>query len=70
MNEDGPVVRMMLGVVESQIRTSMERFGGTGPDFIVFPDYVKQALQEEIGGPEGLPEKLEMMGVKIEWKEE
>lgn len=68
MNEDGPILRMMLGVVESQIRTSVERFGGYGPDSTTFPMYVKKALEEEISGP--VPRRVELLGVRIEWRED
>lgn len=67
--EDGPIVRMMTDVVLARIRISQERFG-TKPDFVVFPDYIKKELAREVGGPEGLPKKLELLGVKIEWSEE
>ena len=67
MNEDGPTVRMMLGVVRSHVRTSMERFGGSGPDSVTFPASVKKALEEEVGEP---PRNLKLLGVRIEWRED
>ena len=64
---DRPILRMMLGVVQSHIRTSVERFGGSGPDSTTFPASVKKALEEEVGE---LPQKLALLGVRIEWRED
>ncbi len=64
---DGPILRMMLDVVRSQIMTSMNLFGGSGPDSVTFPASVKKALEEEVGEP---PRNLKLLGVRIEWRED
>lgn len=64
---DGPIVQMMLGVVQSQVRTSIERFGGSGPDFTAFPQWVKEDLIDELG-ESNLPKKFTLLGVRIEWR--
>lgn len=63
---DGPIVQMMLDVVYARVRTSEERFG-IKPDFIVFPQYFRTALAEELG-ESNPPEKFMLLGVKIEWQ--
>ena len=64
---EGPYFQMMLDVIRSRVKTSLQLFGvKTTQTF--FPLRVKQAIEEEIG--EELPKHITLLGIKVEWQEE
>lgn len=62
---DGPILRLMLDVVQARIRTSMQ-FHGVGIIQTNFPLYLRKALEEESCVRELTD--LKLLGVRIQWK--